>query len=63
MKLRAYNISELQCSEMTDETTQEAPTAGLFAASWKCLFEFFLKPKPAGVQPLRLLICPHEWRE
>lgn len=33
VRLRAYNISELQCSEMTDETTQEAPTAGLFFVS------------------------------
>lgn len=63
MRLRAYNISELQYSEMTDETAEDAPPAGLVTASSKCLFEFYLKPKPAGVQPLHLLICPHEWRE
>ena len=33
MRLRAYNIAELQCSEMTEETTPEAPAASLFAAS------------------------------
>lgn len=33
MRLRAYNISELHYSEMTDETAEDAPPAGLVAAS------------------------------